>query len=142
MLGVFAEEDAAEDVNVAVLLALHGVVAKVGEQTEAGGAVLLAHAHGDFADAAEVFPELGLRDVLFWHAEKHYRHPAQAVAEDDEIVVLIKDVGGRFVGDDVAEDAVKHGAGADHVSRCWRLPPDGCYARVDGRRPPLPRTAL
>ena len=108
-LGVLAEEGAADDVDVGVFLALHGFVAEVGEEAEAVGAVLLAHLDCDFANAAQVSPEFGLGEVLFRDREEHYRHPAESIAEDDDLVVLEEDLGGLAVGDDLTE-----GAGVGH----------------------------
>jgi uncharacterized membrane protein YkvA (DUF1232 family) len=99
-----------------MLLALHGVQPEVGEQAEAVGAVLAAHAHGHLAQVAHVPPELRLRQVALGHRQEHHRHPVQAVAEDHHLVVLIEHLRLGAAGDDGAEDT-----GTDaQVSHCQR----------------------
>jgi hypothetical protein len=93
--------------QVAVLLALHGVVTKVREDAETTGAELLANFGRDLSDLADVvFPEFGLSCVDLRHGEEHHRHPAQDVLDDDDLVVLVHDVRGLAPGYDIAKDTV------------------------------------
>ncbi len=84
-------------------LALHRVVAEVGEQPEPAWTVLLPHSDGDLPHAAQVPPHLGLVHVPLWHREQHHRYPAQTVAEDHDLLVVVQDLGGLAAGDDLAE---------------------------------------
>ena len=118
---VLAQPGAAEDVDVPVLLGLHRVGAEVGEQAKAVRAVLLAHLNRHLADVAQVAPELLLRHVLSRHDEQHHRHPAQPVAEDDDLLVLVDDLRRRPLGDDLAEQAmVDHRWLRGYARGSWR----------------------
>jgi hypothetical protein len=102
-----AEERPAEDVQVAVLLALHRVVAEVREKSKASGAHLLADICGYAANVANVvFPEFRLRGVLLGHGEEHYRHPPEDVLDNDDFVILVDNVRWLAPGYNVAKDAI------------------------------------
>lgn len=102
----------ADDVQMPVLLALHGVVAEVREQPEAARAEGLTNLHGNTADASDILPQLVLGSVFLRHCEQHYRRPAEDVLDHDNLVVLVHDVRRLVPCHDVAEDAIRA-----HVAR-------------------------
>jgi len=97
----------ADDVQVAVLLALHRVVAEVGEEPEAARAECLPQFDRPPPDAADILPEFGLGPVLLRHRQEHDRGPTEDVLDDDHVVVLVDDCRRLLPGHDVAEDAVR-----------------------------------
>jgi hypothetical protein len=68
--------------------------------------MLSSHPNRDLAHTAEVPPQVGLFHVLLGHREQHHRHPPQAIAKDDHIIVIVKDFGGFPTGNDLAENAI------------------------------------
>lgn len=105
-LHVGPEVRPADDVQMSMLLALHAVVAEVGEEAEATRAELRADLGGDAAHLTDVGPELHLRPVLLGHGEEHHRNPSQDVLDDDNIVVLVEYVRWLKSGYNVAKDTV------------------------------------
>lgn len=109
----------AHDVEVAVLLALHGVVTEVRQQPEPARTERFAELDGDAADAADVLPQLRLGAVLLRHGQEHHRRPPEDVLDHDHLVVFVHD-GRRFPAcDDVAEHAVRTHGAPSMVDGAW-----------------------
>ncbi len=108
MLCIVPQVCAADDVQVAVALALQAVVAEIREYPKAVGGEHAAQVGGDTAHPVDqpAAPDLQLAHVLLGHNQKHHRHPGQLVDDDDYIFVQVADSGGFLAGDYFAEDAV------------------------------------
>ncbi len=100
---------AAHNMDVAVFLTLHPIVAKVRHQPEAAGTVLLAYSRSHPANPIHIAPELSLRSVSLLHGEEHNWNPAQEVLDHDDGIILVDNVRRFFPGYNVAEDAVLGG---------------------------------
>jgi hypothetical protein len=98
----------ADDMEMAVILALHGVVAEVREQAEAARAKRWRELRGDAAHITDMAcPEFFLGDVFLGHSKEHDGRPAEDVLDDDVVCVLVEDVGSLLPGYNVAEDTVR-----------------------------------
>ena len=88
-------------------LTLVTVNAEVGDEAEAARALPLTDLGGDAAHLFDaVRPELGLGAMLSRHRQQHDRRPAEQVANDDDLIILIEDLGGLFARNDAAEHTV------------------------------------
>ncbi len=93
---------------MSMVLTLHRMVTKVGHQPEPLGAVLRSkpRSHSRHLRHSGVGPQLRLGQVTLRHRQKHHRHPSENIADDDHILILVKNFSRLPPGDDLTKDAV------------------------------------
>ncbi len=113
-LHVRSHADAAHYVDVAMGLALHGIPAKVGQESEPAGALLRTYLRSHLGDLGDdgVLPQLFLAVMLLWYRQQHYRHPSKPVAEHHHIIIFKENLARLPSGHDLTEDAGGNGQSA------------------------------
>lgn len=130
-LHVRSHVNTAQYVYVTMLLALHGVTAKVRQESESAAALLRTHlrSHSGHFGYHGVQPQLSLAVMLLWNRQQHYGHPPEPVTEHHHIIVFVQYLGRLPPCRDFAEDAEGAGQSALLINEL-NAPVDTSWSRV------------